>query len=763
MRPINVGAAPVDPQLTSWIALGSVEMPDPSISWDKKDKKYFNDKARNFAARTNGPRIDWFRLQYATNSAFSRGEWGDQEDRQTYMKDGAKQSTKVELSIPLAHPMVMRFVGQAASISISAEAKSVTQYAFHREEAVKYRAIAKAIAAQQGSFVGNATTAASGFGQDEDMAATDAVRSFVDPYKKAVNSILTMQERINDYEYLRTANANIIACSGLFAMHCTREGMRLKWEFMHPYDTAYDTEANRPDMQDGEYAIHFPSVDAGRLSAEYPDQKDLLSAMARQATANATEGAQRNGWPDGRCRKMTVYWREPVWCKRGYVLKDGKPTLVILDMADPDTGEIGYTQADCITPPKNRFTEDWGDKNYHMGFVERICFCTFVPFEYTPYAVDTSKKYNGKDCADIVLDYGMYDLQEQLCDEPTKAGLPIKFAAVEYIDGYVMAPMTFAISPQRIINQVASSLVHRMNKAGGQFTWVNPYALPDGVDSSDVTFAAKDGETVELDPGAVGGAQNAVGVIDTGLTNGFYQAWGIIPQIQQIAQAATGIFDSTMGKATGSGQLVGTTELLLQQSNTMMQPFTKCYESGFKQVHQFDVQAGKIFWERHAWALEEQVGEEGLAAIMESKEMSMERFRVFVEITVNSSQLMAATDTMITEFFKLGWLDDVAATKLGGRSYPADVWEASRVFTTQKVKALQAKAEADAKAQQAAMLADQGAEVQRRIDDTYKQGMDLMREQMAGEQKAYQPVAQRLAEQQIPVPSDQPSQAPPSK
>ena len=757
-----------DPFLMPWCLMGPTDYPDESLPMSEKGEEYCNQKARYFASRVSGVHLDWFRLQYAINARFSRGEWGIDEDRPTYLKDGNKipWSSQKELSIPLAHPMVLRWTGQIASLEISAKATPITQYAVVRREAAKNRAIAYALAAQQGGYVQDATMEMTGYGPDQQQNINDTLGSderglggtYQDKCMRAGNAIMSTTEAYNDYKYLKDSNANTLVCSGMFATHCRRDGMRFKWEWMHPYEMAFDSSSNRADMSDGQFAIHCPLKNLSALMKDYPKAKDQLETMQgliKNMTVAASEFPRGGGCPQGKPRVMTVYWKEAQWCEMGWMMIDGKPTVVVVNEPDPDKpGKMKYTPEECMDDyPKNRFTSEWKSKT-RKGFIERVYFCSFIPWEFTPYATTSQPYKDAASTRDIVLDYGIYDFQEPCLGNPFKVNLPIKFSAVEYSDGYVIAPLTFAISPQRIINQVSSKLVHQLVKSKGQIPWVNPRSLADSdMDVSEVLNSADDGNAIELDTQSAGGAQNAIGSVDLSLNAGFYNLWQIPQMLTNIANTATGMNDPLQGKSTGSQQLVGTTELLLQQSMQMMQPITTCVEHGFRQMHQHDVSAGKVFYQHFPQYLAEMAGDEEMEAIMKSPDMAIEELRADVETTVSPSKLMAATDQMILEFLQLGLIDDVTAAALGGRSHPSDVWSASRQFTEQRRKAAAAAEQQKQKMAMAAGLEAQRNDLQRRTDETYGRAYEMLGKKMEMDQKSYQPFAAQAAKNAMPDPA----------
>jgi protein-disulfide isomerase len=66
---------------------------------------------------------------------------------------------------------------------------------------------------------------------------------------------------------------------------------------------------------------------------------------------------------------------------------------------------------------------------------------------------------------------------------------------------------------------------------------------------------------------------------------------------------------------------VGTLQLQLQQAGVMQQPFSKAVASLIRQVHQHGAQVGKEHYATFPWILSQMSGDEGMEAIIASKEM----------------------------------------------------------------------------------------------------------------------------------------------
>lgn len=737
-----------------WIAItGPITPPDPTVPWNKKDKDYDNRMARYHASKVNNTYVDWFRIQYGVNSRFARGAWGVDEDRITFLKDGMKDTTRKEMSIPIVQPFVLRLCGQAASLGISAKAIAITPYATTKKETAMNKAVAYALAAQQGDYAKKMIEATTGFGPDEFQNKVYAEKTYVDKRAQVANMVMTMQEVQNDYTQMRNTWATSVACSGFFGAHCIREGMELNWYPIHPYDFAWDTNTNRGDLC-GEYMIHAPFVSIPALARRYSADKELVKRIYQYGTMQG--GGARNNWPQGQPRIQTVYWRDPQFTKVGYVLEGDRPKLVVLD--EPDSyGNVKYTESMCIDPPVSSDTADWKGKT-KSTFIEVIRYCTYLPFEYTPAAregIETWSEENPK-IQDLVLEHGVCDLQNVDPERPGRVGFPIIASTVQYLDGFIIAPITAAIAPQRVANQVVSDLVWRMSKAGNNSTVFDSRALAGSrMSMEDINYAQKEGNAYELDGSMAGGLNNAVRNSDTSLPQSFYQMWSVPTMITQIAQNGVGIQDATLGQSQGQKQLVGTTQLLLQQSNTMMQPFMQCWTLAFKQIHQFDAQAGTKFFARNPWMLAEKVGDQGVQAVLQDPTFNLEQFRVAIEPSIDAAGMKAATDEMIKQFYQLQIFDGTTASNLGGRSFgPDDVWAGARTYWAAKQEAATEQAMQQQKANQAAVLSQQAQALTDRQDQTYADAVRLFGQQMGAEQKAYQPFAQRAAEATIPVPSE---------
>lgn len=749
-----------------WIAIAPTPRPDPTIPSAEKDEDYHSKCWRSFMGRNIGLYQNHFRLQYAICSSFGRGQWGYDEDRLTFLRDGTRETTRKELAMPMMSPAMKRLRGQASSIAISATAVSTTQYFEVRKETALNMALAHSIAAGVGGPVQQTMQSRYGITPDQQKTQEGVVGingdggAYQDEELMVANGIMQRIESENDFEFLKNSNADTVSCSGLFATHCQRKGMSFRWEFMHPYDTFWDVAANRLDFKDGEYAGHFPLMNLSTLSYMYQPKREELHNLAEQARLISTSQQMRGVWPQGKPRVATCYWNEPELTKRGWVIHPGDQKAHLCVLYEKDMNGVQYTKDDCLALtdpriPKNVDLSDWSDK-VDERWVEVVRYCTGIPHEYTPYASVQNAQYDSERRGDVILSWGINPFQDPDPESPNRTNLPIKLCATEYQDGYITSPLWSMIGPQRVVNQVVSDLVWRMGKAGNESPVMDIRALS-GTNQSieDVAYAQKEGNIIFVD--SMGqGVNQVIGKSDTSPGPSFYNLWSVIPQIVNIGQSGTGLYDSAQGKSQGQDQAVGTTNLLLQQTNLMMEGYSQTWKHGFRQMHQFDVQAGKTFYADYPDVLAQMIGDKGAALVTQDRmnQMRLEQFRAEVEINVNPVALKAATDQLILSYVNnpVPLLGVEEATEMLGRSFPSDVPNGVRKSVARKAKAAEDMAAQQQQQQQAATLAQGQQDLNLRKQQAQDQALKSADEAAKNQTKLKLPVVSQMAKAAIPEP-----------
>jgi hypothetical protein len=752
----------------TWIPIST--MIPPSMTTPERDKgeSYHALWTRYFLSRQVGAWIEFYRNNYTANMEYAiDSRWGEEEDVRMFLGDGPAQTSRIPFKFPILSPMLTRMVGAVDNISISAKAEAVTQYyaQTRREEA-----FAKAMLMSEAAASGPMMAAAfEGQGISPSMQETEKIfdMTYQDHIIRGANSLMNMIAERSKLDDTKRVTAAYMALSGVAAAHCFINGNNLEWEVCEPREVGWDTSAMRPDFADGQFVYTCPLMNVSGIAERWQPKADVILALDKWARILPGGYNFNAGWPQSRPRVFTMYWKDMKYVERGFVEKDGMVQYVTINEVDPDTGEPQFTDKDLVEPPKNQYTEAWTASELRAKkqkrAIEVVRYCSMIPWEYLPggYTKNMPFAADGKPASppmnsglpnvgvvgDLVLDYGMYPLQEADPDDVYSVKFPIKFSAWRYLGGHVVAPLTAARDPQRWMNQITSDIAWRIRKAGGKSVLIAKEAI-DGsnMDEEELNMKVKEGDTIVVAASQLGGLQNASGQVDASPGPGMYNLLGSLPQFKAIAESATGVYESNYGSPQG-GQLVGTLQLQLQQAGVMQQPFYAAVAELYKQIHQFDAQAGKQFYAKRPWLLSQMVGEEDMAALVTTEDMQLEQFRVKVSLSPDGQQLRTITDQqLIPQLMQMGMLDPTTAAQLLGRSTPDDAYAAARQFAKQAAAAAAAaQQQQQVAAAEAQMAAEQQAIDQQQLElSKQENNADLKMAQL--EQKASQPYRQAESE-----------------
>lgn len=760
----------------SWVNVQTVTRPLRTTPNKSKGQNYDATCGRYYIGLQQESQFNRFRQCYATNVAYTLGQWGEQEDVKLFLKDKQRSTTRVAFTHAMVQPILTRLRGAADNISVSPIAEVATQFAKTRKEEDLARALAMSLASR-GSDAVAAAFAPMGISPDEEQTRMFHENIYQDELVVAITSLMKMQDVKNRMSDMKRDIAKSVALSGLAAWHCSQVGEDLVWDLCEPDEVGWDPSAIRSDFADAEYVFTCPLMSVQAIAEKFQPKADDIQALDSWANTNSS-GYNQNGWPQRQPRVFTVYYTDWIHVERGYVMDGDEMTFVTINEADPDSrdGEPTWTDDDLVDPPENEYTVDWTDSEWQNRKVRRWCqvtrYVSLIPWEYLPGAINgrvdgkdgevTVKPYNERikeadgrrltsilsPTGDMILDSGICKLQETNPDHTYMKGFPLKFTTWAYVAGNVIAPLTAAISPQRVMNQITSDLMYRLRKAGHNSVAVDTDALAGStMTEQEILFALKEGDPVNLKGALTGGLNNAVRDIDTSPGTSFYQAFSLIPQIKQMVESSVGVYEQNYGAPGSANQLVGTLQLQLQQAGVMQQPFFAAIADLYRQAHQFNAQAGKQFFTRRPWLLRQMVGDAGADTLELCKNLQNEQFRIRVDLTVNSAEMKTIADNQIIPMrMQMGLLDAQTAAELMGQSFPTDVDRASRRYVKQA--ALAAQQQAKQQEQQQMMMAM--AQEQANID---QQEMELAKMENADKQtmekiqgKLLQPAAQAESE-----------------
>ena len=712
------------------IHIGGSFRPSRTVSEAEKDtEKYALDSSRAMLSSVMGTCIDRFRRQYYQNIQFYKGRQWTENDVKTFLMDGKSSNQRAALKRNVVTPMVTRIKGAARNMSINVAVKPRTSRTRTRKEAELARNLILADAAGTSKAMRAAIQAQNPLiGDDEDQTRATFENIYQDKLTRGLSHMLQVNALINKFDERKEDYAERLTLSGLCAAHGSIHGNHIVWDMIEPEELIWDTSAKLPDFSDGDFMCVCPQMSISSIAERWPDtDKETIKAIEDALRNDANpDNTQRKNFPEGRPRVFTIYWKDVKFVERAYVMKDGGPELCVVSEPDPKTGKLEYTKDDYVDPPTEAlFAEDFKGGRSKRSAVEVIRYCSFIPWEYAPGVKvpnDVHDRTWGETKMDLVLDHGLYPLQEDDPFDTNRIGFPIKVSTWAYIDGDVIAPITDSIDPQRFINRVQSVIEMYLRKMKPPNKLFDARAVdPSIMDMAAVNKAAEEGETIYLD-GKNGGINQAYAYMNGGLDAGVASLFELINRAVDDANASTGINSPAQGQQ--STDAVGVTAMLLQQTNIILMPLFGAVEDLYRQKHQFNAQAGRSWYWRNPHKLEEMIGDEDLAAVIASKDTMLEKWRSEVKMVLDEEVRLKEGQTILTQFLQFGLIDKRRFADLFNRATIEEVVAASREYVGEEMEAAKQQQRANEVGAQLTALGQQEAELQARQDQLYSDAKD---------------------------------------
>jgi len=638
------------------------------------------------------------------NKNFYKGnQWTFNEDVEAFLMDATKQTrNRIKIVHNLIRPMIEQYRGNAIILTINASAKSVSKKAINRRESSLGEKLLKTRVAMEFPALGRLMKDADkALGDSENETVQIHENLYVDSFVKTINKLIQYVKNLNNLDEKQTRAAQNLGLSGLVVMEGFEHGGHQRYQIVESEEFFFDRSAREYDLSDADYMGKCIGMLPTDILEAYQniteEQRKSIESYVSDKQAGANNASLLEGTVNIGSTKIPVchsYWRDEERKDCGYVYDEfGYPYLIYIGETENPATQEPYTEEDLIEPPQSEKNDRlFKGKKKRSMYLDVLRFCVFIPFGAI---ANPDKKADGP--SDIVLDFGLHPYQETEWLDLSNVKFPFKCYTWGYVDGEIMSPVDDAINPQRFINRVLSVAESQINQSGGSSVVVDRDAV-DGPDGEDNLYRDIDqGKPITLRTKGRG-IPNSVGVYDATPKQGTYKLFDIIPVMESIIQKNTGVNEGLKGESTGSDQLVGVTQLLIQRGSLMQEPFYNAISQLFLQVHQHTATVGKRMYIANERELAIAVGDDGVEILELSKEMRNEDFRVFVTRENAEEQLFAQGDQMLNVFLQTGMIDETVYANLYGRSTPSDVAMALRESAGKKIelKRQQAKqAEAD--------------------------------------------------------------------
>lgn len=710
----------------------------PSVLDKNKDKKYHLDFARFCVGQANHQMQSSFLAKIEMNKRFYKGEqWVGDEDLEGFFKDDTGQDrNRIKVTKNMIRPMVEQYRGNAIRMGLNFRVKSISPQAINRrEEKLSEMLFLSKVANQPGNPFKEELVRNNAIGETE--AETTAIfdNLYQDAYVRKMNYLLKYIAERNQFDEVRLNLAENLALAGIAVMKYYEYSGHMEFKNVQSENFFFDRSAKKYDLTDADFMGEVMYLSPTEIFEMYPDmtpdQRESVEAYARQYQKSSYDGmtsgdtaARINNQyaSSGKLPVYVVYWRDGESYEYGYVKdKFGYEYFAKINFVYEGEDKPRYTDKDLVKSNSERAKRVLKGNLKRRLYVDTLRTCHFIPSEIMASTSDMNSKI-----PDVVLEYGLVPYQETESLDSNNVQFPYKAYCWGYIDGEIMSPIDDAINPQRFINRILSVTENQINNSRGSGVYYDKSAIdPNGGEdeilrnmnqSKPVGFTAKGR-----------GIQNIVTTYDTSIKQGTLVMFNIIDTMGKYMQDVTGVNEALKGESTGSDQLVGVTQLMIQRGSLMQEPFYNAIANILKQCYQASATVGKRIYADNEREIAIAAGDEGAEVIKITRDMKLEDFRCFVKRENSDEILVNAGNQILTQFLQLGIIDQKRFANLYGRSTPDEVATAIRENAKEK--------EEIARMQQKQMAQEQQGQA------AQQEGLMAQQEYIAAEQQARQDVA----------------------
>lgn len=657
--------------------------------YNSRDEKYHSDYAKwALYNSSEAKHSDWIRRIKRNKRFYAGNQWEGPEDIESFLLDETGQvRNRIKVVINRIRPLVEQYRGNAIRLGIGAQAESVSNGVKNRREESLRKALLTTEIAQEFKHLGAIIKEYDSLIQNTPVETERMHENlWVDTYVRDINRMIQYVAELNELQEQQITVAENLIWAGIGLIDNFEHGGHLRQEAFSAEEFFWDRNARRPDLQDAAYMgraylMNLPMVE---------ERWQGISTAERQAlhTYTSNSGVTANTWsPDqGRTNignSVPVYktfWRDSESKWYGWVMDDfDQPYFTEIDAADEFANGKIWTDADLIEPPDTPFNR----RNFKKGqqkrksVVDVLRYCILTPGEAIGYTKDISG--GRKEAVDIVYEYGMYDWQETNWYDLSNVKYPIKASTWSYIDGEVLSPLDDAIDPQRLTNRIMSAMEGQINNSGGAGVFYDKDSIDEG-EEYDLNRAMKLGQGFGLRTKGKG-VPNTVIPYDNTIKAGTYGMFGLIQSMNQVIQETTGVNEGLKGESTGSDQLVGVTQLLIQQGSLIQEPFYRALARVFHQTHQYTANIGKRIYINNQRELDIMAGDEGVQVFKLSEGMRNEDFRVFTTKSNSPEQDRQAADAALGALLGAQQISKPFFVKHWGRSTLQEIQSDFRIQT----------------------------------------------------------------------------------
>lgn len=684
------------------------------------------------------------------NKRFYKGDqWSGNEDIESFLKDETGQvRNRIQIVHNQIRPLIEQYRGNAIRMIVNARAEAKGSKAVNRREQKLAEKLFKFTLAQEVESFSKFLIEKYSLGATEAETKQIFDNQYVDEFAEAITQLIKYIAEVNDFEQMKPKMAENMGLSGMAVVKAREHAGHLRFQNVESERFGWDRSARRDDLQDAGWMYDWDMLLPTQIYEMWPD----VSLEAKKAIENYVSGSGSTfqeafefGLNPTHVPVFNVFWKDSDRFKMGYVKDEfGYPFLTKIDYIYPNEKKPRYTEKDLISPPdtpknKKRFK----GRKFTYSSLDVIRYCTLIPSD-----VLALNNQNDK-AGDIVLDYGVYELQDTEYEDPANARFPYMAYCWSYVDGEVSSPVDDAIDPQRFINRVLSAIESQINQSGGSNTIYDKDAVDAQEGEDQLIRDINAGRPVGLRSKGRG-IQNVVSSYDASPKQGVYKMFDLIGAIKGLIQETTGVNEALKGESIGQDQLVGVTQMLLQRGSLMQEPFYYAIQNIYMQMYRYAANMGKKVYIENERDLAIMVGDHHSETIRLSGDMKIEDFRVFVVRDNIDEVSKAYANQTLMQLYQMQLIDDKILGQLYGRSTEAEVARYLRQYSRDKIEAAKKQMQNQQASDQQAMA--QMEQIQNKMDQrelmkkAAETQLEMTKDDNAAGNKVSELMAQKMSE-----------------
>jgi hypothetical protein len=696
----------------------------PDMLEGSKDEKYHLSMARYAVGQANTQKHLEFVSNIERNRRFYAGDqWYLQEDTETFFKDENNQErNRIKVINNTIRPMVENYRGNAIRMQINANAKSISPLAISRRQKILSKMLFFTdIANEEGNPFKQDLQKRLPIGNSQSETEDTFNNLYTDRYVETINDLLSFVSDKNKFQSRQVRAAEDLALCGLAVMKDFESGGHQYFDLVPPEHFIWDRSCKESDLSDSEFMGELKYMTLSDINEEAPnltadERKSIQAYIASGSNTNANgstleAGVETKYTYGGRCPVFYMVWKDTEKHEYGYV-KDpfGYPYFTRINHKEDWEDAPKYTDKDLIEVDSVRSRRLLKGKLKASVYTDVIRYCNFIPREVllSPTNADKEKIH------DVILEWGLLPYQETENLDVSNVNYPYKCCTWAYVDGQVLSPVDDAISPQRMINRVLSVAENQINNSRGSGTFYDKSMVDPQDGEAEMLRNMNQSKPVGIN--AKGrGIQNAVSQYDTTVKNGTMTLFNIVSLMSDYTQKMTGINEAIKGESTGSDQLVGVTQLMIQRGSLMQEPFYNAITSLYLQCYQSIASRGVKIYADNERELTIAVGDVGAKIVNITKDMKLEDFRVFVKRDNPDDVLVQSGNQMLTFLLQMQLINNEDFALMYGRFTPDMITASLRKKALENKELGKMQAQQEQQQSEAAMMEAQKAQAQQEM------------------------------------------------